>query len=177
MTRHWLIAGLIGLLLGGVAYAMAIRATPGILMSSAVGRVAKAAGMNAMFFGPLATDEARTIVRPSPDLAYSSCPFDVSKGPVLIDAMPVAAPYWSLSVFDAKTDVAFVRNNAQAGGRPIKVAVLKAGMTAPAGYEPVPVEGDKGVALIRILVADRSAFGALDAARRTSRCAPVTPAG
>lgn len=175
MTRHWLIAALIGILLGGVAYAVAIRQTPGILMSAAVGRVAKGAGMNAMFFGPLATDQSRAIVRPSPDLAYATCAFDVSKGPVLVDAMPVPAPYWSLSVFDAQTDVAFARNNEQSGGRPIKVAILKAGMAAPAGYEPVPVTGDKGVALIRVLVADRANFAALDVARKASKCGAAVP--
>ena len=170
MSRHWAIAALIGLILAGISYTRALDATPGLLMKGAVSRVSKGAGINAMYFGPLATDKARAIVRPSPDLAYASCAYDVSKGPVLVDAMPVAAPYWSLSVFDDQTDVAFVRNNAQSGGQAVRIAILKAGMSAPAGYEPVPVTGDRGVALIRVLVTDRAAFPALDVQRRASGC-------
>lgn len=173
MSRHWGIAAIIGLILAGICYTRALDATPGMLMSTAVGRVAKGAGINAMYFGPLATDQARAIVRPSPDLAYASCAYDVAKGPVLVDAMPVNAPYWSLSVFDDQTDVAFVRNNGQSGGQPIRIAILKAGMRAPAGYEPVPVGGNRGVALIRVLVVDRANFAALDAQRRGSKCGVV----
>ena len=144
MSRHWTIAAIVGLVLAAVTYHWAVGATPGLLMAGAERRIAKGEGVNAMYFGPLATDESRAIVRPSPDLAYSACSFDVSKGPVMVDAMPVAAPYWSLSVFDDQTNVAFVRNNGQSGGAPIRIAILKAGMKAPAGYEPVPVTGDKG---------------------------------
>lgn len=171
MIRHWLIAALIGLVVAAIAFQATVARTPGFLMNAAINRLAGAGATNAMLHGPLATAESRTIVRPSPDLAYSSCPFDISKGPVLIEALPVDAPYWSLSVFDARTDVVFVRNNRQSGGRPIRIALVRAGVAAPPGYEPVPVTaGDRGVALIRILVPNRADFAALDAARRLSGC-------
>ena len=171
LTRHWLIAAATGLIAGGIAYAATLQATPGLLMAAATKRVAGDTGFNAMSFPPLATDEARAIVRPSPDLAYSTCPFDLSRGPVLIDVAAAPAPYWSLSIYDEDTNVAFVRNNGQAGGRPIKVAILKPGGVAPAGYEPVAVPGTRGIALIRVLVPNRADFAALDAARRQSKCA------
>ena len=104
----------------------------------------------------MATDKARAIVRPSPDLAYSSCPFDVSNGPVLVDVEPVPSPYWSLSVFDARTDVAFVRNNIDANGQPIRIAIALAGQPVPDGMQSVRVKNSTGIALIRILVQDRS---------------------
>lgn len=172
-VRHWAIAFLLGLFAALLAWHWTIRSTPGFLMDRAIGRVSADGGMNAMAFAPLATDEARAIVRPSPDLAYASCPFDVSKGPVLVEALAVPAPYWSLSVFDHQTDVAFVRNNRQSAGQPIRIAIVKPGVAAPAGYEPVPVTGDKGIALIRILVADRAQFGPLDQARRLSNCRSI----
>ncbi|CAN5535027.1 hypothetical protein BH09PSE4_BH09PSE4_21890 [soil metagenome] len=168
--RRWiapLIAGLVVMLL---AYEVALTQTPTILMRLAVGRVADAGGYNTLAHAPLATAQSRAIVRPSPDLAYSSCPYDVSKGPVLVEVAPVAAPYWSLSVFDSHTDTAFVRNNLQANGQPIKVAILGDGQTAPAGYEAVPVKGALGVALVRILVPNRAEFAAIDTARRASIC-------
>ncbi|MFY0010844.1 DUF1254 domain-containing protein, partial [Acinetobacter baumannii] len=86
------------------------------------------------------------------DLLYSTCVYNVSQHPVLVDVEPVAAPYWSLSVFDRKTDVAFVRNNRQSGGAAIRVAILHVGQVAPAGYAPVTVLGSSGVALVRILI-------------------------
>lgn len=172
-SRHWAVAALLGLLLALLAWHWTIDRTPGFLMGRAFDRVAERGGVNTMAFAPLATDAARAIVRPSPDLAYASCPFDVSAGPVLVEALPVPAPYWSLSVFDASTDVAFVRNNRQAAGQPIRIAIVKPGMSAPAGYEPVPVGGDRGIALIRILVADRAGFVPLDQARRASACRAV----
>lgn len=173
MTRHWLIAALIGVFAGLLAWHWTIGKTPGFLMGQATKRVASAGQWNAMTFAPLATDRSRQIVRPSPDLAYASCAFDVSKGPVVVEALPVASQYWSLSVFDHQTDVAFVRNNRQSNGQPIRIAVVRPGAAAPAGYEPVPVTGDTGIALIRILVADRGQFPALDQARRLSNCRSV----
>lgn len=171
--RPWLIASLLGLVAAAIGYRITLDRAPGLLMAAAERRVAAAGAWNTMSFGPLATDRARAIVRPSPDLAYASCPFDLAKGPVVVEALPVAAPYWSLSVFGAQTDVAFVRNNRQSGDRPIRIALVRAGMVAPAGYEPVAVPADRGIALIRILVADRAGFAALDQARRLSSCRAI----
>jgi uncharacterized membrane protein len=127
-------------------------------------------GVNRFTHGPMATDRSRVIVRPSPDLAYSSCPFDLSDGPVAIDVAPAPAPYWSLSVFDGRTDVAFVRNNRDTKSGPIRIVLARNGQTAPAGVEVVRLGYDRGVALIRILVESRDRFPAIDAARRASIC-------
>lgn len=170
MMRRWIGALMFGLLCGLLAWHVTLAYIPQVLMRLAVGRVAAQAGaMNAFAHAPLVTDKARAIVRPSPDLLYSSCPFDLSSAPLLIDAMPVDAPYWSLSIFDAQTNAVFVANN-RAGAAPVKVAVVAAGQASPPGYRPVRVKGTSGVALIRILI-DRSApIAAIDAARRGARC-------
>ena len=170
MIRRWLGAVMFGLLCGLIAWQVTLALVPQALMSLAVARVAQQAGaMNAFAHAPLVTAKARAIVRPSPDLLYSSCPYDVSDAPLLIDAMPVAAPYWSLSIFDAQTNAVFVANN-QAGLAPLKVAVLGPGQPAPAGYTPVRVKGTRGVALIRILIDRNRPITAIDTARRATRC-------
>lgn len=173
LARHWLVAAILGLFAALLAALWTTARTPDFLMGRAIARIASAGQVNAMSYAPLATDRSRQIVRPSPDLAYAACAFDVSKGPVVVEALPVASPYWSLSVFDHRTDVAFVRNNRQSAGRPIRIALVKPGVAAPAGFEPVPVTGDTGIALIRILVVDRAQFPALDQARRLSNCRSV----
>ena len=56
---------------------------------------------------PRQTPQTQRIVRPSPDLSYAICRFDVSDGPVLITA-PGWDGYGSLSVFDDQTNNVFV---------------------------------------------------------------------
>ena len=169
MMRRWLLPLLTGLSLAGLAWIFVLHATPSFLMGMAMARLDKA-GANRFAHGPLATDKSRVIVRPSPDLAYSSCPFDLSKGPVLVDVAPVPAPYWSLSIFDQRTDVAFVRNNRDTQGGSIRIALARDGQEVPAGIETVRLADNRGIALVRILVESRDRFAEIDAARKKSVC-------
>ena len=170
--RRWIAPNLVGTCVTFAAYQLALVATPRVLMAAAVKRVG-AAGMNRMTHAPLATDHARAIVRPSPDLAYSSCPFDLSDGPIRVHVPPVPSPYWSLSVFDARTDAAFVRNNRDTAGKGIDLVIARPGQPVPPHIEAVRVDGAKGIALLRILVEDRARFAPIDAARRVATCGPV----
>jgi uncharacterized membrane protein len=170
MIRRWLLPLLSGFVLGVVAWQAALVAAPRVIMSIAVERLGEAGGLNHMLHAPLRGPGRATVVRPSPDLAYSSCPFDLSNGPLLIEVAPVPAPYWSLSVFDRRTDVAFVRNSRDVKGGPIRVVLARPGQPVPAGIEAVRLGGDRGVALVRILVEDRARFAPLDRARRAGFC-------
>ena len=175
MIRRWLFPVLLGLSLAWLTWIFVLHATPGFLMGAAMARLDKA-GPNRFAHGPLATDRSRVIVRPSPDLAYSSCPFDLGRGPVLIEVAPAPAPYWSLSVFDQRTDVAFVRNNRDSKGGAIRIALARGGQKVPAGIETVRLADDRGIALIRILVERRDRFAEIDRARKASVCRPLQPA-
>lgn len=168
--RRWLLPILAGLVIAAIAWQATLLAAPRLLMRLAVQRVEKAGGANVMRHPPLADASARAIVRPSPDLAYSSCAYDLSKGPVSVHVAPVPAPYWSLSVFDANTDTAFVRNSRQTAGKPIDIVLARPGQPVPAGREVVRVAGARGVALVRALVPNRAAFPAIEAARQASEC-------
>lgn len=167
--RRWLGPVIVGTILALITYQVTIMATPRLLMAAAHRRVA-GGGENRLTFGPLATAASRAIVRPSPDLAYSVCPYNLKKAPLLIDVPAVPSVYWSLSVFDANTDVAFVRNNADTAGKALHVAVMRSAQPVPAGYSRVIVHGATGIALVRILVEDRSKFPTIDAARRAASC-------
>lgn len=169
MIGRWLGPVIAALVAAAAAYALVLHRTPQFLMSAAVKRLG-AAGMNHLTHGPLANEKSRNIVRPSPDLAYSSCPFDLSTGAVKVIAAPVPARYWSLSVFDADTTAAYVRNNVEANGAPMRVVIARRGQPVPAGWPVTWVNGTRGIALIRILVDDRAAFPAIDKARRASSC-------
>ena len=170
MIRHWIGPVILGGVLGILAWHTTMVATPDVLMGVAVQRISAEGGINQFTHAPLATATSRTIVRPSPDIAYSSCPFDLTQGPLLIDAVPVPAPYWSLSIFDAHTNVALVRNGQKADYQPFKLAVLAPGQTAPTGYETVRVDGTRGIALVRILIDLPARFPAIDKERRATTC-------
>ncbi len=170
MIGRWLGPILLGLVCGLLAWHATIAAMPRALMALAVRRVASAGGINRMTHAPIVTAQSRAIVRPSPDLLYSSCPYDVGVGPVLIDVLPIDAPYWSLSVFDTLTNTAFVRNNGQTAGQPLHVALVRKGQAVPRGYYPVMPAGTRGVALIRVLIDRNADIAAIDRARRQSSC-------
>lgn len=171
--RRWLGPVLFGLIVAAASAWAVIAWIPYGLMNVAMDRLGRG-GINTMSYGNLATPERQPVVRPSPDLAYSSCPYDLSKGPVAIDVAPVPGRYSSLSVFDAATDVIFVRNDVEAGGKPYRIIVARPGQTVPAGGEVVRTNHDRGIALIRLLLKEPTEIGGLDAARRQSSCATVT---
>ena len=171
--RSWLGPLLFGLIVAVAAACAAIAAIPYGLMNVAIDRLGQG-GVNRMAYGNLANPDRQPVVRPSPDLAYSSCPYDLSAGPLAIDVAPVPGRYSSLSIFDAATDVIFVRNDVEAAGKPYRIIVAREGQAVPAGVETVRTNHDRGIALIRLLLKDPSEIGQLDAARRQSSCAMVT---
>ena len=171
--RSWLGPLVVGLLVAVATAYVAIWAIPYGLMNVAIDRLGQG-GINRMSYGNLASPAHQPVVRPSPDLAYSSCPYDLSAGPIAIDVAPVPGRYTSLSIFDAATDVIFVRNDVEAEGKRFRIIVARDGQVVPAGNEIVRTNHDHGIALIRILLKDPTEIGALDAARRQSSCRTVT---
>jgi uncharacterized membrane protein len=171
--RNWLGPLAFGLTLAAVTAWAAIGAIPYGLMNVAMERLGQG-GINTMSHGNLATPARQPVVRPSPDLAYSSCPYDLSAGPLAIDVTPVPGRYSSLSIFDAATDVIFVRNDVEAQGKPFRIVVARDGQAVPAGAEVVRTTHDRGIALVRLLLKDPKEIGALNAVRRQSTCATVT---
>ncbi|PQM27681.1 hypothetical protein CVO77_03680 [Sphingopyxis lindanitolerans] len=171
--RAWFGPVLLGLLAAAAAAGIAIFCLPYALMNVAMDRLGQG-GINSMSYAPPATPERQPVVRPSPDLAYSTCPYDLSKGPLAIDVVPVAGRYNSLSIFDAATDAIFIRNDVEAQGRPYRIIVARAGQAVPAGAETVYANHDRGIALIRLLLKDPAEIGALDAVRRQSTCHRIT---
>ena len=171
--RRWIGPLAFGLIVALAAGYAAIAAIPYGMMKIAMDRLGRG-GINQMSQGPLATPARQPVVRPSPDLAYSSCPFDLAAGPLEIMVVPVPGRYSSLSIFDAATDVAFVRNDVEAGGKPYRIIVARDGQAVPPGAEVVRVGHDRGIALIRLLLKDPAEIGSLDAIRRQSTCRTVT---
>jgi uncharacterized membrane protein len=113
---------------------------------------------NQWVFAPPATHERRTIVRPSPDLLYSLCLYDVSKYPLRLTAV-IPDNYWSISGFAMNTDNFFAINDKQAKSNPIAVVLIQKDMTYqdPTGKAHVIVAPtDRGIILIRTVITSKA---------------------
>lgn len=165
----------VALLIGVAAHVVAIRAAPRVIMAFATQGAAQRGGWNRAYNPPLATAAARTIVRPSPDLAYTACAFDVAEKPLLIHAPLGDIGYASVSMFASNTDNFFVLNDRQAGATPIDL-VLVGPRTPPFeadGRRVVQSPSDRGLVLFRRVVSDAAQGAAVERLRDATRCTPL----
>jgi uncharacterized membrane protein len=167
---RWLI---VTLLIAAAVHVGAVLAAPNVIMGKAIARVAEGAGGANLFNRqPRVTPDSRAIVRPSPDLAYLSCAYDLSDGPVRIRIAPWD-DYVSLSLFADNTDNFFTINDRAMRGAMYEVALVQKGKPAPEGAAHV-VESPSvtGIALERRLAPNAERFALADAARKQSVCEP-----
>lgn len=133
---------------------------------------------NRAAFPPPVTAQSRSIVLPSPDLLYSVCAFDVSKGPVRVQAHPNLRTYWSIALYGDNSDNFFVINDRQVGSNPADLWLVSAGgnqaaHAVPAGAQVVVTPSRQGFLLMRVLTGNYEAEKAVvEPARRTLSCAP-----
>jgi len=177
LKRNWtfIVGALVVAVLVHVASVMAI---PRLVMWRATGLMARNTGYNTMSHAVRATWQSRTIVRPSPDLLYSSCPYDLSAAGAALHVHASAMPntYWSVSVFDADTDNIYVLNDRQA-----KTGSVDFVLTGPntgiltGGPRQVWSPTVHGVVLFRTLVDDETRFAEIDAGRKHAACELYSP--
>jgi uncharacterized membrane protein len=158
-----------------VAHVATVWLLPRFAMVAAIATFASPEGYNHAVFPPRADDTARAIVRPSPDLLYAGCAFDLSAGPVRIRAQVPRETYWSLSMFAASTDNFFVVNDRDGGGAPVDLVLARTGadVRVPAGARLVESPSERGIVLTRTVVASAAREAELDEARRLFTCAPL----
>jgi uncharacterized membrane protein len=164
-TLPWLVATLV------VAFAVHVASVwylPHFVMNRAL---AQMGAVNAIHHGQRADANSHGVVRPSPDLLYSSCPFDLSKGPLRVRAAVPPGTYWSVSAFDDATNNFFVLNDRQAKDSVVDFLIVLRG-THPntEGFRVVTAPSARGLVLFRTLIDDEKNLAALDALRRQATC-------
>jgi len=148
---------------------------PYIVMNAAMDRLsANGERQNVWTHAPRMTETARLIVRPSPDLAYSSCVYDLSDGPVQISVQPWG-DYMSLSLFGANTDNYFTLNDRRMpqSGAVVIVRTADQSLTETqqaAAFEVVESPSQRGIALVRRLAPSAERFAEAEAARERETC-------
>jgi uncharacterized membrane protein len=175
MKKHW-IGWILSTLLVSAAFHIGFMFMyPQLLMTAAINRLSdNGQRENVWTHAPRMTETARVIVRPSPDLAYSSCVYDLSDGPVQISVQPWG-DYMSLSLFAANTDNYYTLNDRRMPSAGAVVIVRGAGQAltveqSAAAFEVVESPSQRGIALIRRLAPSQAQFNQAQAARESDLC-------
>jgi uncharacterized membrane protein len=146
-----------------------IVAIPRVSMNVAFERLS-AGGMNSWRVGDRVTPLSRTIVRPSPDFAYSACAYDLSDGPLTIRVAPWPS-YWSLSLYADNSDNYFVIDDREARAG-VELTLVRRGARAPEDApRVVQSPSGRGIALIRRLAPTVSDYDSARAIAREDVCA------
>lgn len=83
-----------------------VSAFPSAIMDTAIERLSQGR-FNDWRVADRVTPLSRQIVRPSPDFAYSACPYDLSRGPISLRVAPWDG-YWSLSLYADNSDLSLI---------------------------------------------------------------------
>lgn len=150
----------------------AVAALPNVIMWRVFGAVATK-GWNIIVHTERPTSASRAIVKPSPDLLYSRCLYDVTTRPLKVTTAAPAGTYWSVAFYAANTDNFYVLNDTQAGGKPATIILMGQGQSIPPQPEGtliVTAPTPKGLVLFRTLINDDAREAEIDKERRAATC-------
>ncbi|MEO0466623.1 MAG: DUF1254 domain-containing protein [Pseudomonadota bacterium] len=163
----WMIAFVVFFVSGLAAHFATLHAVPGLIMERTMATMANnEIPFHSFRLAPAVTPQNQSVVRPSPDLAYSLCLYDLSETDGLIELRAGAFDgYGSIAVFDDQTNnIAAVRLPA---GEETSVTLGKA---SSAG---ISATSDTGLILIRRLASTPQARAAVEQAALRDACAPT----
>lgn len=148
--------------------------TPSFVMSRLIGQLSKTSGINTTVYPDLPTHESRQVVKPSPDLLYTICTYNLTNGPLRITASIPEGHYWSLSIYGDNSDNFFVINDRQAGGDMVDLILVGTGtrLYNPQKLPIIEAESFSGVILTRTLVSSGEDAAMLSDFRRNTTCSP-----
>src|SRR6056297_2485823 len=127
--RGWLLGVA---LIAAFTHLAAVHAYPRLLMHGAWEAIARSADDTGLVHAPRPDATSRTVVRPSPDLVYSVCLYDLAAGPWSI-RLEVPDSYVSVSLYAMTTDIFFAVNDRQATGGSMELLIVSGPVDE---YEP-----------------------------------------
>ncbi|MGB0907012.1 MAG: DUF1254 domain-containing protein [Maricaulaceae bacterium] len=103
--RRFILLVVIFVLAAILGHFVVLRLVPSVIMNKAMEQMeARGVTLHSFTLAPRTTPQTQTVVRPSPDLAYSICLFDLSVGQSLRVKTGLYDDYASVSFFDARTN-------------------------------------------------------------------------
>lgn len=166
----WILATII---LAAIIHVVIVKSIPYYIMkrlgTKSVHRV------NTIIHAPPTSADFRRVVRPSPDLLYSACGYDVSERPLRITAVVPGDTYFSISAFSANTDNFFALNDRQVKSKQMEIILVKKGTDYPGAGSAKVVETptDRGIVLFRMLIKDRARLDEYIRLQKQASCGPV----
>ncbi|MEM1104783.1 MAG: DUF1254 domain-containing protein [Pseudomonadota bacterium] len=159
-----------------LAHLATVHAVPGVIMSRAMAVMeARGAPLHSFALVPQTTPESQTVVRPSPDLVYSVCRFDLSKTErVLNIVVGEFDGLSSVSFFDARTNNFATRAVPEGVRLQLRLSRAAPDAQTASEIEVVQAPSDVGLVLIRRLAPTAAQFAEVEAASRFDMCGPVT---
>lgn len=171
---RWIAPAAALILAGLLGFTLTLRAVPGFIMTRAMDRIeAGGTPINTVVHVPPVTEDSRRVVRPSPDILYSTCLFDLTDGPLLIQSRwPADGAYASISLYDAQTNNFFTVSDSS---QPRRAVLWLQGRdsnaaAAPDGVIPVQSRSTRGVVLYRRILDSSSTVAGADAERQSFLC-------
>ncbi len=172
MTR--LLLPLILFILSALAAGWAtLNAVPGVIMNTAMERIeATGAASGGVRHAPRLREDNQTIVRASPDMLYSVCAYDLSRGDLsLTIPWPADGNYASVSFYDARTNNFAVLSDRQATDSLSRITLSG----RPEGSDgTLFAPTDRGLALYRRVIDAATDLEAAEAERRGFTCTVLT---
>lgn len=168
------------LLVAAVVHGVTVFFLPRLIMLRTVTGISKQASANAILHAPRPSSRSRGVVRPSPDMLYSICVYDLSAagGAVRVSTHDMPETYWSVSLFDLDTNNFYALNDRQAKTGAADFLLTVPGASVESARLPVVVPPtDRGIVLFRTLINDDSRIAEIDAKRQFAACRPDTGAG
>ena len=154
-----------------LTHSVLLLAFPRVLMGVAINRVGQG-HFNAWRASGRVTESSRAIVRPSPDLAYAACPYDLGQGPLQIRVTPWRG-YWSLSLYQEDSDNFFVIDDREAKTG-ADITLIRRSATPPEhASQVVESPSARGIALIRRLAPTQDDYDAAAQIAKDDICATI----
>jgi uncharacterized membrane protein len=171
--KGWVKALLATLALAVLIHAAVILTLPYVVMGVAMGMdtVGGAAPVNEEFHAPRVDASLRDSPKPSPDLLYTICNFDVSERPLRVTA-ELPEFYWSFSLYARNADNVFVVNDREVEGSNYEAYVVGPSTQErpPDGANVISSPSDRGLALFRTLIPGEDYFQEAKEVQRQSGC-------
>jgi len=157
-----------------VFHVFTVRAYPFYVMVKLAAKNSSSQAPNQIVHKPLPTEDSRLVVRPSPDLLYSACSYNIIEAPLRISAK-VPDTYWSVSIFAANTDNFFVVNDRQIEGDRVHIILAAEGTPHSESQTFTMVEAPTplGVVIFRMLVTDRDRIDEFIEIQKQAECESV----
>lgn len=163
------------LLVAIAVHVATVLALPRLIMMRTMSAVTRLAAANTMLYPPRPTARSRGVVRPSPDLLYSICIYDLAaaNGALRVSTHDMPDTYWSVSIFDTDTNNFYALNDRQAGNGTIDfLLVAQGGPPQNTRLPAVAAPTSRGIVLFRTLIDRENRLAEIDTGRRNADCSP-----